>query len=74
MRTDRNKDEQWPSSQEAGYEQNDKCLWKQYIPLRSVTRRHFSRMPIARFLTVRVFSEQFCLSQLGDMYKKIQVE
>ena len=44
MRTDRtvtsyrvaSKDDQWPSKQEADCEQNDRHLWKHYLPLRSV--------------------------------------
>ena len=32
-----NKDEQWLSSHEAHCKQNDKRVWKHYLPLRSVT-------------------------------------
>ena len=31
-----NKDEPWQSRQEADNGQNDRCLWKHYLPLRSV--------------------------------------
>ena len=37
-----NKDEQWPSSHEADCEQNDRRLWKHYLPLRSVNIFRFT--------------------------------
>ena len=54
MNSDRvaNKDEQWPSSIKADCGQNDRHLWKQYLPLRSVTRQLTSWICTARFKTV----------------------
>ena len=36
MRIDRNKVEQWTSSHDADCGQNDRRLWKHYLPLRLV--------------------------------------
>ena len=53
MRTDRtvtrsdkvaNKDEQWPSIHEADFKQNRRCMWKHYLPSKSVTGNYSSRM------------------------------